>query len=511
MPSASVGQHSAQRGQLVDRSDAGPADIVDQAFDGLQTGKAERTTNGVKSLFAWPPSWRGIAHVAAIVVGVGVAFHASLALMYAQIAAGGALTYLAAVPVWTLTIAHRRLNYRRQVDVHDRQTDWIVAVPVALVASLAAAEAQSRIGDVALLWRPDLLALIVWCWACTTVIFGLRRTAAPWPAWVFAACCMPAVCLGASAALGGGIRGSLIVDLLLACLATATAAERGRRRLSTAAALGIGLPLTLLGSLAGLGAIVAVSAFLPAIALAAISRWRRIDRPGLTGRHAGIDSTRARTLLADIGALAVVALLVGVVIKAPETTANARTLPAFEGAPKLAAGWTLHAHQSFAWASSYFGNSAKLVRYSYSGPKGRRIDVDILGGVATADLSVLPMTVFYGDYISRDVRMVRLPDGIRAHLTISDPASDLTPLGSAWLELSWTTRSQSGLAQSIAVFVSQYVGAQLPAIDRPGLRLLVLHPLNELVRGNVGGTSSVNDIAMSIAVSVSRDLLPRRA
>lgn len=110
-----------------------------------------------------------------VVAAIGLAYHYSLLTLFRSLTLDTPLAYLGLVPLVSLllaAIAARR--WRWEPDVHDRYVDYIVGLPLLLVALLVMVVAPVALSSFFWRWRLDLLSLPVFAAGAITVAFGLR-------------------------------------------------------------------------------------------------------------------------------------------------------------------------------------------------------------------------------------------------------------------------------------------------------------------------------------------------
>jgi exosortase len=113
---------------------------------------------------------------AALVLGaIGVAYHYSLLTLLRSLTLDTPLAYLGLVPVIALLLAFvtgRRWHWAP--DIHDRYVDYIVAVPLLILALLVMVVGPAVLSSFFWRWRLDLLSLPVFVAGAIVLVFGLR-------------------------------------------------------------------------------------------------------------------------------------------------------------------------------------------------------------------------------------------------------------------------------------------------------------------------------------------------
>lgn len=118
---------------------------------------------------------RQVRTVAVCLVAVVLAFHYSLATLARTVALDTPLAYLGLVPAISLVLVARRSRAGAwEPPIHDRQVDYIVGVPLLLVALGINLLLPERMSALFWLWRIDLLALPLFVSGAVVLLFGVR-------------------------------------------------------------------------------------------------------------------------------------------------------------------------------------------------------------------------------------------------------------------------------------------------------------------------------------------------
>jgi exosortase/archaeosortase family protein len=112
------------------------------------------------------------------VLGVGavvLAFHYSLSTLVRTLQVDTPLAYLGLVPGISLVLVARRARTgTAEPDIHDRQVDHIIGIPLLVAAVLVNLLLPVRLAAMFWVWRLDLLALPLFVAGTVTLLFGVR-------------------------------------------------------------------------------------------------------------------------------------------------------------------------------------------------------------------------------------------------------------------------------------------------------------------------------------------------
>ncbi|GAB86817.1 hypothetical protein RVF83_10940 [Gordonia rubripertincta] len=127
---------------------------------------------------------------------------------------GSPTAYLLLVPVWSLLIAFG-LDSGSGRQINDSEFDRILVVVVGGGLALVAMLVIPRVPAVAAFWRADAIPMLIWAFASSIVIFGIRRVVSDYRVWLFVLVCFPPNFLLAGQVLGGTttVIGALTVAL----------------------------------------------------------------------------------------------------------------------------------------------------------------------------------------------------------------------------------------------------------------------------------------------------------
>ena len=115
------------------------------------------------------------ALVAVALVAVIVAYHYSLTTLARNLGVDTPLAYLGLVPLVALMLAVNRSKPQRgELEVHDRQFDYVVGVPLLLGALLVLMILPRNLSTLFWVWRLDLLTLPMFVAGTVSITFGVR-------------------------------------------------------------------------------------------------------------------------------------------------------------------------------------------------------------------------------------------------------------------------------------------------------------------------------------------------
>ncbi|MEE2057133.1 archaeosortase/exosortase family protein [Rhodococcus artemisiae] len=166
-----------------------------------------------------------------IVAATLVAFHSTWSELVDEVRTGTSGGYVLIVPPMAALIAvgitHRR---RRELPIHDRQTDTIVAVLLLAVSVALKALLMPRYATTYQLMHIDVLAAWVFACGACVAMFGLRVTSRYWFAWLVLFLSAPIIYRAILIQLGGSKVAAGVLTLLLACAAVGVATRTSHAR-----------------------------------------------------------------------------------------------------------------------------------------------------------------------------------------------------------------------------------------------------------------------------------------
>ncbi len=138
-------------------------------------GATAPLTAVLKNLLADRGRWNLALRAAVALVAIVLAYHYSLATLLRALSLENPLAYLGLVPVISIMlIAAHGIAPHREPNIHDRELDYIVGIPLLLVAVAVVLVVPSRLSVFFWLWRLDLLSLPLFAAGAFTLIFGVR-------------------------------------------------------------------------------------------------------------------------------------------------------------------------------------------------------------------------------------------------------------------------------------------------------------------------------------------------
>lgn len=114
----------------------------------------------------------------AVVLGaIVVAYHYSLLTLLRGLTLEIPLAYLGLVPVLALMVAVvHSVRWRMEPDIHDRYVDYIIGIPLLIVALVIVLIVPIQLSTFYWRWRLDIASLPIFVAAAVTLVFGLRTT-----------------------------------------------------------------------------------------------------------------------------------------------------------------------------------------------------------------------------------------------------------------------------------------------------------------------------------------------
>jgi exosortase/archaeosortase family protein len=150
---------------------------------GVFTNPPQRAFTAVRSLQAtaqarWAatlPKTRTAVQMAALLGIIVVAYNYSLTTLLQLADLNTPLAYVSLVPLISLMLAYMHAKPRQaEPAIHDRQTDYIIGIPLMVAAYLVNRLLPSKLSAMFWVWRIDLLTLPFFVAGAVAVIFGVR-------------------------------------------------------------------------------------------------------------------------------------------------------------------------------------------------------------------------------------------------------------------------------------------------------------------------------------------------
>ncbi len=401
-----------------------------------------------------------------LAVATAFAFRESLESLYESTVGGSLNGYLWLMPlaavVALIGIARRD---RREIPIHDRQTDVIVGGLYLGFALMLQGILLQRYSQYFHLLRVDLAAMWFFVAGSSMLLFGLRPVVRFAWVWVVPLMGFP---LGyqLTVILFGGNRPSAgMASLAVAAAATAVSVGRTRSRALIGAVVAL---------LVGLITLAAMATFVPdaplfafqtvpaalAMVLAGMSLYfyaRRGRVKRVLGRR--LEPMATRQAWAGIAVVAVVAAALSLMSLPPPASNPVLMAGMTFGRPLAApAGWHETAESDYPWVRRLYGRDADLFRQRFVADAGnpawdkfarpRTVIVDSTSTWRPISLQVYPSMVLYDESASRisDPKFIDLGSGVTGSMvTVVDDKAFLT-----YNLLTWTWRSE-GSAQRIVI------------------------------------------------------------
>src|SRR5438445_3109590 len=116
-----------------------------------------------------------IPRILAAVAVIAAAYHYSLSTLVRNLGVDSPLAYLGLVPFIALAMAASRgVVSKPEPDIHDRQLDYIVGIPLVVGAVAIADALPARLSTMFWVWRIDLLSFPLFAAGTVALVFGVR-------------------------------------------------------------------------------------------------------------------------------------------------------------------------------------------------------------------------------------------------------------------------------------------------------------------------------------------------
>lgn len=464
-----------------------------------------------------------------LVAAVGLGFHQTLVSVAVQSTNGDPLAYLLLFPAWgVLLLFGTQLRRGRDLDIHDRQVDWILAAGLVGFILMLDELLRPRLGDTAGLVRIDILALVLFVMLASILLFGTRATGQSWAAWLFLLACWPLPYRLIGAALGGTTDTYGLLNVLLSTVAVVVASGRplGRRLANGVLTLAVGgVALAVLSVSLSSVAVEVVPSLVALSAVVAVEMRRHRGRRRMPAPSAGPTSVVKKPIAAMVALLLLGGALGMFAQFAPEAI-SPRSLPVtgpgWTNTAVVPSGWATHGRQAETWAGRYFGTGSSWYRYRFvagSGSNRQHIMVDALTAASVGPLSVYPAISCYRLFVPyvQSATPVALGHGVVATMIYANAYSAPTPVQAQWVLITWTWKIPGPATtayQRVTVLTledaTSVVGFPPPAA--PGANNSVRTTFTDILRG-VSTTASPAPTAstMNRLIAFSRQVVAQQS
>lgn len=485
------------------------ADVDADAASAPAQGAARRTWRA--TLTAPREMSMGARYASTIGAGM-LAFAPAIVAEFDALRQGSPTAYLLFVPLWCLMIAFGLDVSSRGREIGDGEFDRILVVVVGGALGLAAALVIPRVPAVAAFWHADLIPLLIWVFAASIVVFGIRRVVRDYLIWLFLLTCFPPNYLLMGQVLGGTTVAFGALSVAIALVVTYMSLRRHPRvALATAALSGVGGAVLV----AVLHDIPVLAYTIPAGAVTAIATVVRL-RFGRTGSaRAGLPKPSIATLAS---AWLVALVILAVTPFAPESPKPVVSPPIgeewLEQLRTLGIGIT--EPEVFDWGPRVMGSDGDVRRYrvttGQTGPENRPLSTAYLDVFSTADLGrfssyrrglwyeTVPPATIHSTPASSDGRHTRL--GSIANTLESVRTSDQT----LWTGRFWGWRVPTPAGERyIAVYLmaarDQPGSSNVAEPKPPSYATTVAEPISWLIRGGDDTPDPIGDSDLDVALT----------
>ncbi|MGW8812443.1 hypothetical protein [Gordonia terrae] len=446
-------------------------------------------------------------------IGAGMlAFAPAIAAEFDALRQGSPTAYLLFVPLWCLMIAFGLDVSSRGREIGDGEFDRILVVVVGGALGLTAALVIPRIPAVAAFWHADLIPLLIWVFAASIAIFGIRRVVRDYLIWLFLLTCFPPNYLLMGQVLGGSTVAFGCLSVSVAVVVTFMALRR-RPRVAIATAVLSGVVGTALVLVFQHTPVLAYTVPTAVVTASAIVVRLRFGRDG--SARAGLPKQSVATLAS--------AWLVALVILAVTPLAPDSPKPVVS--PPIGAQWLdqlrtigigITEPQIFEWGPRVMGAGGDARRYrvttGQTDPGAKPLSTAYLDVFSTADLgrfssyrrglwyeTVPPATV---DAIPASAGGQHTQIGSIANTLESVQTSDQT----LWTGRFWGWRVPTPIGERYYAVYLMAARDQLRADDivepsPPSYSSAVAEPIGWLVRGGEGADGPNDGSALDDALT----------
>lgn len=499
-------------------------------YGDADTGTAPPTTHETgrrpwrKTLTAPREMSMGVRYASTMGAGM-LAFAPAIAAEFDALRQGSPTAYLLFVPLWCLMIAFGLDVSSRGREIGDGEFDRILVVVVGGALGLTAALVIPRVPAVAAFWHADLIPLLIWVFAASIVVFGIRRVVRDYLVWLFLLTCFPPNYLLMGQLLGGSTVAFGLLSVAVALVVTFMSLRRHPRvALVTAVVSGVvGTVCVLVVQHTPILAYTVPTAVVTATAIAVRFRFGRAG-----SAHAGLPKQSVATLAsAWLVALAILAMMP----LAPDS-------PKPVASPPIGAEWLeqmrtlgigITEPEVFDWGPRVMGSGGDVRRYrvttGQTGPADRPLSTAYLDVYTTTDLgrfSSYRRGLWYETVPPATIDATPASSGGR-HTQIGSIANTLESVRTSdealWTGRFWGWRVPTPAGERYyAIYLmanrDQASGSEVAEPRPPSYTTTVVEPLSWLVRGGtdardqVVGNSDLDlaltDLAWSMIDAVER-------
>ena len=453
------------------------------------------------------PPWRRLLFLLVLLV---TAFGPQMLATGRAIAEGSATAYLLVVPLLGILMAVGGSGMPR--GVIDNESDWIVAGLIAGAGLLAFSLITRRMPTLGLFWRIDQVAVVLFLYASSILIFSARHVLRNSAAWIFVVLCAPVVpYLLLTAKLGGSAAGAVAVAAALGSVAVFWSDRAARRPLRALAAglnfaLALGVDYLMTGQDLQLRVAVAAG-LIPVISTAVLRRSTRV-----TGGRPVVYAPPGRPQRRVWAFPVLFAVALGLLV----TSLPLRAAPAV---PEVRSDWTtaagLRPTATLDFISRFAGPGATLTRYRLpAGNADYAVAIDVITAPTLARLRDYDDAIWYPTTVPVDYHDTKLPGpvAVAARTVHTNADRTATDQDGHWHALTWLWRTAESY-QRVTVVVSQAEGLREPPLPHAlTLRNSLIEPLLWVIRQQPDAPGEVapevRDTADSVAGQIAGAAVP---
>ena len=450
------------------------------------------------------PPWQRMLFLLALAV---TAFGPQMLATGRAVAEGSATAYLLVVPLLGLLLAVGGSGMPR--GVIDSESDWIVAGLIATGGLLATKLVSHRMPTLTSFWHIDQVAVVLFLYASSILVFSARHALRNSVAWIFVAFCAPVVpYLLLTANLGGTPAGAVAVASALGSVAVfwSDRAARPLMRAMTAGvnfAVGLGVDHLIAEQELQLRVVVAAGV-IPVLSAAVLRSTARFGARPVVYAPKGCPQRRVWAFPV------LLAVAVGLLV----TSLPLREAPAV---PQVRSDWTtaagLRPIENLDFIGRFVGPGATLTRYSLptgddDGDGRDAVAIDVITAPTLARLRDYDDAIWYPTTVPINYQDVSLPGAVAvAARTVHTNVDRIaTEQDAPWHALTWLWRTEEAY-QRVTVVVSQIEGQREPPLPHAlTLRNSLIEPLLWVMRQQPdapgGVAAEVRNTADTIAAQI---------